>query len=135
LTVTGVIDWSDAAIVDPAYDFGLLYRDLGPAAVRLALHSYRTNTDEVEAIGARAAFYARCSVLEDIVYGIETGHDKYLDKSLAALNWLYPASSHEPVPPELVPAPPHDLPQLLPLVICQPPCPNRLCHPRPRPQQ
>jgi aminoglycoside phosphotransferase (APT) family kinase protein len=29
-TVTGVIDWSDAAIVDPAVDFGLLYRDLGP---------------------------------------------------------------------------------------------------------
>jgi aminoglycoside phosphotransferase (APT) family kinase protein len=92
-TVTGVIDWSDAAIVDPAYDFGLLYRDLGPAAVRLALHSYRTDTHEVEAIGARAAFYARCSVLEDMAYGIETGHDKYLDKSLAALKWLYPASS------------------------------------------
>jgi aminoglycoside phosphotransferase (APT) family kinase protein len=28
-TVTGIIDWTDAAIVDPAYDFGLLYRDLG----------------------------------------------------------------------------------------------------------
>jgi aminoglycoside phosphotransferase (APT) family kinase protein len=24
-TVTGIIDWSDAAIVDPAIDFGLLY--------------------------------------------------------------------------------------------------------------
>ncbi|MDX6431390.1 MAG: hypothetical protein QOE54_3756, partial [Streptosporangiaceae bacterium] len=24
-------------------------------------------------------------------YGIEAGHDKYLDKSLAALKWLYPA--------------------------------------------
>jgi aminoglycoside phosphotransferase (APT) family kinase protein len=90
-TVTGVIDWSDAAIVDPAYDFGLLYRDLGPGAVRLALRSYRTDVHEVETIGARAAFYARCSVLEDMAYGIETGHDKYLDKSLAALKWLYPA--------------------------------------------
>jgi len=30
--VTGIIDWSDAAIVDPAHDFGLLHRDLGPAA-------------------------------------------------------------------------------------------------------
>jgi aminoglycoside phosphotransferase (APT) family kinase protein len=36
-TVTGVIDWSDAAIVDPAVDFGLLYRDLGPAAAQAAL--------------------------------------------------------------------------------------------------
>ncbi len=47
--VTGIIDWSDAAIVDPAYDFGLLYRDLGPRARRRA----------------------------------------YVDKSLAALEWLF----------------------------------------------
>ncbi|GAA0379789.1 6'-aminoglycoside N-acetyltransferase [Acrocarpospora corrugata] len=85
-TVTGVIDWSDAAIVDPAYDFGLLYRDLGPAALREALNAYGTDDGE-----ARAIFYARCSVLEDMAYGIETGQDKYLDKSLAALKWLFPA--------------------------------------------
>jgi aminoglycoside phosphotransferase (APT) family kinase protein len=29
-TVTGVLDWSDAALVDPAFDFGRLLRDLGP---------------------------------------------------------------------------------------------------------
>src|SRR6266545_4388463 len=34
--VTGVIDWSDAAVVDPAADFGRLHRDLGPAATRAA---------------------------------------------------------------------------------------------------
>lgn len=87
-TVTGVIDWSDAAIVDPAYDFGLLYRDLGPAALGIALRGYST---DVEAIGARAAFYARCGVLEDLAYGLQTGHDKYLEKSLIALKWLFPA--------------------------------------------
>ncbi|MEU6810561.1 phosphotransferase [Streptomyces sp. NPDC046831] len=88
--VTGVIDWSDAAIVDPACDFGLLYRDLGPEAARLALRNYPAGTRE---IGARAAFYARCSVLEDMAYGIETGHLKYLDKSLTALKWLFPTQS------------------------------------------
>jgi aminoglycoside phosphotransferase (APT) family kinase protein len=87
-TVTGVIDWSDAAIVDPAYDFGLLYRDLGPAALGIALRGYRT---DVEAIAVRAAFYARCSVLEDLAYGLQAGHDKYVEKSLIALKWLYPA--------------------------------------------
>ncbi|WP_283138341.1 phosphotransferase family protein [Rhizohabitans arisaemae] len=92
-TVTGVIDWSDAAIVDPAYDFGLLYRDLGPAALALALRSYRTDVHDVGAIRARAAFYARCGVLEDMAYGLQTGHEKYLDKSLAALTWLYPADA------------------------------------------
>ncbi|MCX0269220.1 phosphotransferase [Nocardia zapadnayensis] len=90
-TVTGVIDWSDAAIVDPAYDFGLVYRDLGPAALDTALDNYRTAAHDVRAIRARAAFYARCSVLEDMAYGLEHGLHKYLDKSLTALTWLYPS--------------------------------------------
>jgi aminoglycoside phosphotransferase (APT) family kinase protein len=75
-TVTGIIDWSDAAIVDPAYDFGLLYRDLGPFALDPTL-------------AARAVFYARCSVLEDLAYGLDTGRQPYVDKSLAALEWLF----------------------------------------------
>jgi len=90
-TVTGIIDWSDAAMVDPACDFGLLYRDLGPEALHAALLGYRADPRQAEAISTRAAFYAKCSVLEDMAYGIETGHLEYLDKSLAALAWLYPA--------------------------------------------
>jgi aminoglycoside phosphotransferase (APT) family kinase protein len=92
-TVTGVLDWSDAAIVDPAYDFGLVYRDLGPAALDTALAEYRTAAHDMRAIRARAAFYARCSVLEDMVYGLEHGLHKYLDKSLTALTWLYPPAA------------------------------------------
>ena len=90
-TVTGIIDWSDAAIVDPAYDFGLLYRDLGPAALRVAIGRYRTDANDVAALSERAVFYARCSVLEDLEYGIKTGRDKYVDKCLAAMEWLFPA--------------------------------------------
>jgi aminoglycoside phosphotransferase (APT) family kinase protein len=89
--VTGVIDWSDAAIVDPAYDFGLLYRDLGPAALRTAIESYRSDDNDLAALEERAIFYARCSVLEDLAYAVETGKDRYLGKSLAALEWLFPA--------------------------------------------
>ena len=54
-TVTGVIDWSDAAIVDPAVDFGLLYRDLGPAATHAALGSYRTGANDLADLEERAA--------------------------------------------------------------------------------
>ena len=90
-TVTGIIDWSDAAIADPAYDFGLLYRDLGPAALRVALRRYRTDANDVAALSERAVFYARCSVFEDLAYGIETGQDEYVDKCLAAMEWLFPA--------------------------------------------
>ncbi|WP_392961024.1 phosphotransferase family protein [Streptomyces sp. LN245] len=88
-TVTGIIDWSDAAVVDPAYDFGLLYRDLGPAATRAAIRSYRTDAHDLAALGERAVFYARCSVFEDLAHGIETGQGKYVDKSLAAMEWLF----------------------------------------------
>jgi aminoglycoside phosphotransferase (APT) family kinase protein len=90
-TVTGIIDWSDAAIVDPAYDFGLLYRDLGPAALRVAIRRCRTDANDVAALSERAVFYARCSVVEDLAYGIETGREKYVDKCLAAMEWLFPA--------------------------------------------
>ncbi len=88
-TVTGIIDWSDAAIVDPAYDFGLLYRDLGPAALQAATGSYRAGARDLLSLRDRATFYARCSVLEDLAYGIETGRDAYLDKSLTAIHWLF----------------------------------------------
>jgi aminoglycoside phosphotransferase (APT) family kinase protein len=88
-TVTGVIDWSDAALADPACDFGLLYRDLGPAALAAALTEYRAG--DAAALRERTAFYARCSLLEDLAYGTQTGQNAYTDKSLAALEWLFPA--------------------------------------------
>ncbi|MFG2478333.1 phosphotransferase family protein [Streptomyces fagopyri] len=90
-TVTGIIDWSDAAVVDPAHDFGLLHRDLGPAATRAAISSYRTDANDLAALSERAVFYARCSVFEDLAHGIETGQGKYVDKSLAAMEWLFPS--------------------------------------------
>ena len=73
-TVTGIIDWSDAAIVDPAVDLGRLHRDLG---------SHAPATD-------RVLFYARCGLLEDLAYGLDTDRPAYVEKSLAALAWLFP---------------------------------------------
>jgi aminoglycoside phosphotransferase (APT) family kinase protein len=90
-TVTGIIDWSDAAIVDPASDFGLIYRDLGPAALYVATGRYRTNANDIAALSERAVFYARCKVFEDLAYGIETGRNKYVEKCVAAMEWLFPA--------------------------------------------
>ncbi|MEU2617151.1 phosphotransferase [Streptomyces sp. NPDC007157] len=98
-TVTGVIDWSDAAVVDPAYDFGLLHRDLGPAATRAAISSYRTDANDLAALGERAVFYARCSVFEDLAHGIETEQSDYVEKSLAAMEWLFPPGPWNGVTP------------------------------------
>jgi aminoglycoside phosphotransferase (APT) family kinase protein len=87
--ITGVIDWSDAALTDPARDFGLLFRDLGPAALTAALTSYQAG--DTAALRERAAFYARCGLLEDLAYGNRTGLSAYTNKSLAGLHWLFPA--------------------------------------------
>ncbi len=86
--ITGVIDWTDAAIVDPALDFGRLHRDLGPAALTTALCHYRGA--EPAAIAERAAFYARCTVFEDLEHGLATDQQSYVEKCRASLAWLFP---------------------------------------------
>lgn len=91
LTVTGIIDWSDAAVVDPARDFGLLYRDLGPIALDCAIGRYGGDAVSLTSLRARAEFYARCSVLEDWAFGIESGKANYVEKCVAAMEWLFGA--------------------------------------------
>jgi aminoglycoside phosphotransferase (APT) family kinase protein len=88
LAVTGVIDWSDAALTDPAADLGLLLRDLGPAALETALAT--GGFPAADGTRERSAFYARCSVLEDLAYGLETpGAARYAEKSRDSLAWLF----------------------------------------------
>jgi aminoglycoside phosphotransferase (APT) family kinase protein len=89
--VTGIIDWGDAALVDPAYDFGFIYRDLGPEALKVALSHYPSG-----GIEQRAIFYARCSVFEDLSYGLDAGDDRYVQKSLRSLAWLYGSPASRP---------------------------------------
>jgi len=95
LAVTGVIDFSDAALVDPAYDFGLILRDLGPDAFDAAVRAAGETDDDRTDFGgaefrARALLYARCSVLEDLQYGLEHNRQAYVDKSLDSIPWLFP---------------------------------------------
>lgn len=79
--ITGVIDWADAAIADPAVDYARLYRDLGPSIV--------DSLGVSAAVRERALFYGRCTVFEDLAYGLDTGRDTYVTNSLAALQWLF----------------------------------------------
>jgi aminoglycoside phosphotransferase (APT) family kinase protein len=84
--VSGVIDWSDAAICDPARDLGLILRDLGPAAFDTAL----TRADPAdEGLAERARFYARCSLLEDLHFGLQSDRPTYVTKSLHAAPWVF----------------------------------------------
>ncbi|CAM3434197.1 phosphotransferase family protein [Occultella aeris] len=79
--VTGIIDWTDAALADPARDTGLLLRDLGSAvalAVSAGLDGPVTADER-----ARIYFHARCKWLEDVAYALEdpAGRVAYLESS------------------------------------------------------
>ncbi|XVQ84712.1 phosphotransferase family protein [Microbispora siamensis] len=85
--VTGVIDWTDAAVADPAYDLALVYRDLGPEVYERTLAHYQGRHDG--AGHERAVFYARCALLEDVAYGLQTGARPYADAGLAHLTQVF----------------------------------------------
>jgi aminoglycoside phosphotransferase (APT) family kinase protein len=59
--VTGIIDWTDVAIADPARDLALVFRDLGPGAFELTLAHYGGSLEDVDR--ELAVFYARCKFL------------------------------------------------------------------------
>ncbi len=86
-TVTGVIDWSDAAVADPAGDLGRILRDLGPGALDAALAALAP--PEPHATRTRAVFRARCGALEDMAYGRDAGRPAYVARSVTALGWLF----------------------------------------------
>jgi aminoglycoside phosphotransferase (APT) family kinase protein len=81
-TLTGVIDWSDAAVTDPAGDIGRIYRDFGPAIARHVVAAVSTVDNDVM---TRAAFYARCLLLEELAFGLTSGDPRYCDRALARL--------------------------------------------------
>ena len=83
-SITGVVDWTDAAIADPARDFALIYRDLGPEAFDLALAHYGQRLDS--AARQRAVFYARCKLIEDVAYDSSyPGAGRHAETGLAHL--------------------------------------------------
>ncbi|GAA3215864.1 phosphotransferase family protein [Nonomuraea helvata] len=86
-TITGIIDWTDAAITDPSHDFARIYRDLGPEFFEATLSHYDFPLDDADR--ARVLFYARCALIEDLAYGLSTGPRHYADAALAHLAWTF----------------------------------------------
>ncbi len=90
--ITGVIDWTDAAVTDPAVDLGLVLRDLGDEAFHAAARQVQVGDPggDLESLRERAVFYARCRSLEDIRFGLECDRPEYVANSVAAADRLFP---------------------------------------------
>ena len=86
--LSGILDWSDAAVSDPAVDFARLLRDFGPAFLDDVVASYGGPPDE--GFADRVLFVARCAALEDLAYGVATGRDEYSTAARASLGRLFP---------------------------------------------
>lgn len=85
--IQGVIDWSDAVLGDPAVDYGLILRDLGPQALATALRHYPVDTDP--GVADRARFHAVVKALEDLDHGLGTGDERYTLNAQRALGVLF----------------------------------------------
>lgn len=86
--ITGIIDWSDAAIADQAADVGRLLRDLGDGHIDAVLDGMRLTPEERAGVRERAWCYARCLVLEDLAYAIERRPD-LVDFEMSSLARLF----------------------------------------------
>jgi aminoglycoside 2''-phosphotransferase len=81
--ITGVLDWEDAAIGDPAFDFtGLL--DYGPGFVQGILAAYRGPGDD--AMVSRARFYRAIVPCHEVLFGLECGLPQHVTAGLKDLD-------------------------------------------------
>ena len=68
--VTGVIDWADVSVGDPAVDFAGLYHWGGEAMFRAGIERYPVADT---GLAERARFVATCVGFYDLFYGVEAG--------------------------------------------------------------
>lgn len=87
--VTGIIDWADAAVTDPALDFARLYRDFGRAFLDAVLLAYGSDIPEFR---QRITFFARCAALEDLTCGRGSGREEYGRAAERSFSWLFPGA-------------------------------------------
>lgn len=82
--LTGIIDWEDASIGDPAFDFtGLLY-DYGREFTAQALSAYPGQADG--RFWPRIRFYAAIIPCHEILYGLSTGAERHVQGGIQALH-------------------------------------------------
>ena len=81
-SVSGVIDWSDAMLGDPALDLAGLFHWGGGPMLTAALETYGACDPETI---ARGRWFAACRAVADIVFGLDEGKPEYVAAGQRAL--------------------------------------------------
>jgi aminoglycoside phosphotransferase (APT) family kinase protein len=83
-TISGIIDWGDLAIGDPAIDFTGLLDAYGEEFVERVLACYPGQVGA--GFRARMRFYRGVMPFNTVLFGLSTGQDDYVREGLAAVS-------------------------------------------------
>lgn len=84
--LTGVVDWTDAHVGDPAQDLSWFVQCLGVAGARAAFAGYEPpEGTDADTLWRRAVAYATVQPVHAVLYGLDRGNASYVRKQLARL--------------------------------------------------
>jgi aminoglycoside phosphotransferase (APT) family kinase protein len=78
-TLSGVIDWSDAQVGDPAIDFAWLLHGTPSDFGSWVLDAYQGRVDGIE---RRSLFWHRLGPFHEVAYGLDRGDDRFVRSGL-----------------------------------------------------
>jgi aminoglycoside phosphotransferase (APT) family kinase protein len=81
-TLSGVIDWSDAQVGDPAIDLAWLLHGTPREFGSRVLDAYPGNVDGIE---QRSLFWHRLGPFHEVVYGLDRGDDGFVESGLEGI--------------------------------------------------
>jgi aminoglycoside phosphotransferase (APT) family kinase protein len=93
--VSGVIDWSDARVGDPALDFAWLLHGLDEAFAETLLESYVGPRTGDEGLRERALYYHRLGPWHEVLYGLERGGRAYVQSGLDGVRRRLPRRKYD----------------------------------------
>jgi aminoglycoside phosphotransferase (APT) family kinase protein len=90
-TVTGVIDWSDARVGDPALDFGWLLHAPAEAFRETLLEAYVAEGGRVDStFRERALYFRQLGPWHEVLFGLRTGEAELVESGLTGVRARLP---------------------------------------------
>jgi aminoglycoside phosphotransferase (APT) family kinase protein len=93
--VSGVIDWSDARVGDPALDFAWLLHGLDQGFAEHLLECYTGARAAGDSLRERALFFYRLGPWHEVLYGLERGGRAFVQSGLDGLRRRLPQRKYD----------------------------------------